>query len=988
MLRFAPNPSRFRNLAEIYYVTANTTPDKPLSLDRELGKIMNRIPGSWPVRPRPAAKISEIVTDLMDYAPDIVHFSGHGTETERLELFDELEQPKDESRKKISELFRKMKGKIRLVVLNACYSKAAGNLIARNIDCVLGVRRTLQTEVAILFSEMFYASLARGNSVQHSYDMAMIVVADVAPEEKPDLLTREGLDADSVTFAIPAAKPAAQPELRFTDRKKSAFDDARAACGVSAERVAVMKLAKADGSSVTRYEIANLTAEGEISALRWRCLATKGSVRRPRIESPTDASVMWVEEQDSIATTIEEEVKIRGALYGKFEFDPPLKKDRTISFAWTVEILNADALTVWEFYSRYSKQEQRHLSGRPLGTPMEYFGCLVWFPVEELRMSLQFEQPRDSSPRFRYFELGGAGPEGLSKDRVVFNSEVWSYPRAGDGAAADRWNRNTDVEKSEKTARSSGAQAELTVAHPTAGSYYALEWDLPDLPLPEDMRGLADATEEIRAGLLAHRAARYPGPPTAQSKQIAGLFRKVHEQARAFLKTAEKNFSTSLMTWDRENRRLVTVEIARNEEKAIAADWEFWAPFGLGIGGACFRAATGAFRYRQDLDHGDAGRPENYLPVPGTKTHAYLLAVPIDHPDMTEEIGSQRNAQRCRQLVGVLTFGSWTSGSALGRYCAETFTQAQFERFREFRDSCQRGIDAISLLLLQDAGIRTAQDTDADARSTIPIAPRILPTGPPRQVGPAASAGILLQPGSGWKAPTAGAGLRLRVAAFDLDGSLLRGNGFAFSWEMLWQSLGFSGKIQTDLKREYHRRADKASPEARAKAYREWCEAAVQRFQEHDLTRRRIQDLCGNLRLTGNCRQGLKQLRNAGFVTALISGGISTVLETVFPDYREYFDFVFINELTFDENDTLAGVNASAYDFEGKADALELVCERAGTTVDQSVFVGDMFNDKAAMLRAKLAIAFPAVDNEVQGIATAQIKGDDLMAVVARILWA
>jgi hypothetical protein len=122
MLTFAANPARFRNLADIYYVTANTTPDKPVSLDRELGKIMNRI-GSWGVRPRPAAKISEIVTDLMDYDPDIVHFGGHGTETERLELFDELEEPKDESRKKIDELFRKMKGKIRLVVLNACYSK-------------------------------------------------------------------------------------------------------------------------------------------------------------------------------------------------------------------------------------------------------------------------------------------------------------------------------------------------------------------------------------------------------------------------------------------------------------------------------------------------------------------------------------------------------------------------------------------------------------------------------------------------------------------------------------------------------------------------------------------------------------------------------------------------------------------------------------------------------------------------------------------------
>jgi len=336
--------------------------------------------------------------------------------------------------------------------------------------------------------------------------------------------------------------------------------------------------------------------------------------------------------------------------------------------------------------------------------------------------------------------------------------------------------------------------------------------------------------------------------------------------------------------------------------------------------------------------------------------------------------------------VGVLTFGSWTSGSALGFFCADTLTEEQFESLREFRDFCQKGINDISLLLLRDAGIRTAPATGPDAQRPAPRALAAPVAGTVEQVEPVASAGILLQPSTGWKASPLSARARFRVAAFDLDGSLLRGNGFTFSWEMIWQSLGFGEKIQTDLKREYRRRADNAKREVRVEAYRAWCEAAVQRFREHGLSRSRIQDLCRNLQLASNCLTGLRALRDAGIVTALISGGISTVLETTFPEYEKYFDSVFINELTFDDDAVLSGVKASAYDFEGKGEALALVCERASTTPEESVFVGDMFNDKAAMLRAKLAIAFPAEDKEVQGIASAQIDGNDLMAVVARIL--
>jgi phosphoserine phosphatase len=140
------------------------------------------------------------------------------------------------------------------------------------------------------------------------------------------------------------------------------------------------------------------------------------------------------------------------------------------------------------------------------------------------------------------------------------------------------------------------------------------------------------------------------------------------------------------------------------------------------------------------------------------------------------------------------------------------------------------------------------------------------------------------------------------------------------------------------------------------------------------------------LRLTKNCRNALKVLRSQGMVTALISGGINVFLEEAFPDFRNYFDFVFINELVFSSFGMISGVKATAYDFEGKADALALVCGLAGVTAEQSVFVGDHYNDKTVMSYAKKAIAYPANDAVPDDVSHATVKENDLMAVLPHIL--
>lgn len=168
--------------------------------------------------------------------------------------------------------------------------------------------------------------------------------------------------------------------------------------------------------------------------------------------------------------------------------------------------------------------------------------------------------------------------------------------------------------------------------------------------------------------------------------------------------------------------------------------------------------------------------------------------------------------------------------------------------------------------------------------------------------------------------------------------------------------------------------------------YQDWCDSACDQFKSRGLTRDTLKKLCEPLGLTRNCREALAKLRAQGVVIAIISGGINTFLEDKFPDYREYVDFVFSNELVFSASGALDGVRATPFDFEGKAEALDIVCERVGCTAAEVVFVGDHFNDEAIMLKVDKAIAYPPKDPAVKGVSHASIVEDDLMAVVPHVL--
>jgi len=190
---------------KILFFASNPEDVTPLNLDEEIRSITTKIRASeyrdaldlisrWAVRP------DDLLQELNIHKPTVVHFSGHGSSSGELVLMNDLRQAKTVSPPALKALFSTLKDNIRLVVLNACYSKTQADAIAQVIDCVIGMNTSIGDNAAIAFAASFYRAIGFGRSVKDSFDQGKVslMLEDIPEENTPELLVRKDIDPASV----------------------------------------------------------------------------------------------------------------------------------------------------------------------------------------------------------------------------------------------------------------------------------------------------------------------------------------------------------------------------------------------------------------------------------------------------------------------------------------------------------------------------------------------------------------------------------------------------------------------------------------------------------------------------------------------------------------------------------------------------------------------------------------------------------------------
>ena len=192
---------------KILFLSANPNGMTQLALDRECRSITQKIEGadhgdSLELITRWAVRTEDLIQHLHKHRPQVVHFSGHGTPSDEILLLDGQGNPKAVSAPALKQVFTAFKDNVRVVVLNACFSKPQAEAIVEIVDCAIGMNKKISDVAAIAFASAFYQAIGFGRSAKDAFELgkAAIMLEEIPEELTPELMCKEGLKPEKIVL--------------------------------------------------------------------------------------------------------------------------------------------------------------------------------------------------------------------------------------------------------------------------------------------------------------------------------------------------------------------------------------------------------------------------------------------------------------------------------------------------------------------------------------------------------------------------------------------------------------------------------------------------------------------------------------------------------------------------------------------------------------------------------------------------------------------
>ena len=163
-----------------------------------------------------AVRYRDIHRAILDYSPNIVHFSGHGAGEEGLMFEDERGHARLVDAEALAGLFELFADQVECVVLNACYSEVQAQALAQHINHVIGMSQAIGDRAAIEFAVGFYDALGAGRPVEFAYSLgcSAIRIAGIPENLTPQLLTKNhAAPRPTVRPEPPPVEPSLSPTV-------------------------------------------------------------------------------------------------------------------------------------------------------------------------------------------------------------------------------------------------------------------------------------------------------------------------------------------------------------------------------------------------------------------------------------------------------------------------------------------------------------------------------------------------------------------------------------------------------------------------------------------------------------------------------------------------------------------------------------------------------------------------------------------------------
>ncbi len=168
-------------LKSILFVAANPVEAPRLQLAEEEKEISHKLTlagyGTVPINSIGAATPSDLQQALLNFKPQIVHFSGHGAGETGLYFQDAIGRKQVVKADALANLFRMFsRFGLECVVLNACYSDVQAEAIAQHIPFVVGMNQAIGDAAAINFSVGFYQAVGAGEDFDFAHELGRVSI--------------------------------------------------------------------------------------------------------------------------------------------------------------------------------------------------------------------------------------------------------------------------------------------------------------------------------------------------------------------------------------------------------------------------------------------------------------------------------------------------------------------------------------------------------------------------------------------------------------------------------------------------------------------------------------------------------------------------------------------------------------------------------------------------------------------------------------------
>ncbi|MGI0486562.1 AAA-like domain-containing protein [Pantanalinema rosaneae CENA516] len=201
---------------KILILSANPKDTDKLRLDEELREIKEALKLAkkhdlYEIIVESAVRVDDLRRALLEYTPQIVHFSGHGGGSHGIALENNSGKMQLVSTASLARLFKFFKDNIHCVFLNACYSEVQANAICKHINYVVGMNQAVGDRAAIEFAKGFYDALGAGRSFEEAYELGCtsIDLESIPESSTPVLKIREG------QISVPPPTPPSEGEPKL-----------------------------------------------------------------------------------------------------------------------------------------------------------------------------------------------------------------------------------------------------------------------------------------------------------------------------------------------------------------------------------------------------------------------------------------------------------------------------------------------------------------------------------------------------------------------------------------------------------------------------------------------------------------------------------------------------------------------------------------------------------------------------------------------------